>query len=409
MQPHQTRFLFLNIGHFLDHLFMLLFASVAALRLSSEWGMGYAELIPYATPGFIAFGVCAIPAGWLADKWSSEGMMTIFFIGIGISSIFSGLANSPLQIAVTLGLVGIFAAIYHPVGLAMIVRNQQKTGVRLAINGVFGSMGVACAALVTGLLIDHIGWRSAFYVPGVISVVLGIMYLKIVVADDRLSPAPQKAEPEATQHNIHSSTAQSNVVSTGILVRVFGIIFFTTALGGLIYQSTTFSLPKLFDERLVGLGVSASIIGWYTFLVFALAATAQLVIGYLVDRYSIRLVFVFVALSQVIFLGAMTRLSGLGALIGAFAFMFFVFGQVPINDVLVGRMAKSEWRSRVYALRYLITFSVMASTVPLIGWIHSTWGFDRLFWLLAVAASLILIAVLQLPGQKNALLPASQS
>jgi len=96
MQRNQVKFLYLNLGHFLDHLFMLVFASVAALRLNSEWGMSYAELIPYATPGFIAFVVCAILAGWMADKWSREGMIVIFFIGIGASSLLAGMANNPL-------------------------------------------------------------------------------------------------------------------------------------------------------------------------------------------------------------------------------------------------------------------------------------------------------------------------
>ena len=126
MQSRQLRFLFLNVGHFLDHYFMLIFATAAALRLTTEWNLSYAELIPYATPGFIAFGVCAIPAGWLADKWSREGMMLIFFIGIGLSSILTGMANSPQQIAATLTSIGIFAAIYHPVGLAMVVKGRKK-------------------------------------------------------------------------------------------------------------------------------------------------------------------------------------------------------------------------------------------------------------------------------------------
>ena len=117
----RINFLFLNIGHFFDHLFMLLFATVAALTLSRQWGMGYAELIPYATPGFIAFGVCALPAGWIADKWSRKGMMTIFFIGIGASSIATSLAQTPLQISAGLTAIGVFAAIYHPVGLALVL------------------------------------------------------------------------------------------------------------------------------------------------------------------------------------------------------------------------------------------------------------------------------------------------
>ena len=189
MQRNQVKFLYLNLGHFLDHLFMLVFASVAALRLNSEWGMSYAELIPYATPGFIAFGVCAILAGWLADKWSREGMIVIFFVGIGASSLLAGMANNPLQIAIGLTLIGIFAAIYHPVGLAMVVQGRARTGVPLAINGVFGNLGVASAALLTGFLIDSAGWRSAFYIPGVVSILLGFSYWFFVRNEPRTESA----------------------------------------------------------------------------------------------------------------------------------------------------------------------------------------------------------------------------
>ena len=94
----------------------------------------------------------------------------------------------------------------------------------------------------------------------------------------------------------------------------------------------------------------------------------------------------------------MLHLEGIAALLVAFAFMFVVFGQIPINDVLIGRMARSEWRSRVYALRYVVTFSVMASTVPLIGWVHANWGFERLFAILTGAALAIFIVTLLLPA-----------
>ena len=387
MRRGQINFLFLNLGHFLDHLFMLIFASVAALRLSAEWDMTYAELIPYATPGFIAFGLCAVLAGWIADKWSRAGMIVIFFIGIGASSILAGFAQTPLQIALTLLLIGIFAAIYHPVGLAMVVHDRERTGVPLAINGIYGNLGVASAALLTGLLIDASGWRSAFFVPGAISILLGIAYWLFVRGESR--PA---ADGPASPRN-----SASTIPARHVLMRVFAIIFFTTAIGGLIFQSTTFALPKIFDERLGALAGSATAVGWYAFLVFALAACAQLLIGYLVDRHSLRAVFAVVALLQAAFFFTMTRLDGIAALLVAIAFMFAVFGQIPINDVLVGRMTRSEWRSRAYALRYVVTFSVMASAVPMIGWVHGSWGFERLFQILAVAALAIFAATLLLP------------
>ena len=402
MQRNQVKFLYLNIGHFLDHLFMLIFASVAAFQLNSEWGMSYAALIPYATPGFIAFGVCALLAGWIADKWSREGMIVIFFIGIGFSAILTGMANSPMQIAIGLTFVGIFAAIYHPVGLAMVVHGRTKTGIPLAINGIFGNMGVASAALLTGFLVDSSGWRSAFFVPGAISIVLGIAYLIFIRGDKPLEAANEAASKATEAPSISRHTFQ----------RIFAIILFTTAIGGLVFQSTTFALPKIFEERLVDFAGTATMVGWYAFLVFSLAGLAQLVIGYLVDHHSIRIVFATVALSQAVLFFLMTHLQGIAALLVAFAFMFVVFGQIPINDVLIGRMARSEWRSRVYALRYIVTFSVMASTVPLIGWVHQNWGFEKLFGILTIAALAIFAATLVLPKsshiiQQQKLAPAS--
>jgi MFS family permease len=271
MQRSQVKFLYLNLGHFLDHLFMLVFASVAALRLTSEWGMSYAALIPYATPGFVAFGVCAVLAGWIADKWSREGMIVIFFIGIGISSILAGLANTPIQIALGLTLIGIFAAIYHPVGLAMVVQGRVKTGMPLAVNGVFGNLGVASAALLTGFLIDSAGWRSAFFVPGVISILLGLSYWVFVSAEKRVTAGTAEIGSSGMKVETQAITRQ-------VLLKVFAIIFFTTAIGGLIFQSTTFALPKIFAERLTEIADSATLVGWYAFLVFSLAALAQLVI-----------------------------------------------------------------------------------------------------------------------------------
>ena len=178
---------------------------------------------------------------------------------------------------------------------------------------------------------------------------------------------------------------------------MLSIIGFTTAIGGLIFQSTTFALPKIFDERLHELAGSATAVGGYAFLVFAIAALAQLVVGYLVDRYSVRTVFALVAALQSVLFAFMYQLTGVPALIVAIAFMLVVFGQLPINDVLIGRVTNSEWRSRVFSLRYIVTFSVAAAVLPVIAGIHATWGFGALFVVMAVAASGIFAAALMLP------------
>jgi MFS family permease len=394
---NRIHFAFLSVGHFYDHLFMLVFASVAALSLSQEWGMKYGELIPYATPGFVAFGVCAVPAGWFADKWSRKGMMIVFYIGIGLGAIITSLAETPFQIGIGLLSIGMFAAIYHPVGLALVVQDRDHTGVPLAINGIFGNMGVACAALVTGFLIDHAGWRSAFAWPGIVSIATGIAYAAFLCRG-RVGAETEEARNAAEVKKVTNTLSEERQ----LLARVFVIIFFSTAVGGLVFQSTTFALPKVFDERLVHLGVSATLVGWYTFIVFAMAAFGQLAVGFFVDRLSIRVVFAFVAALQSVFFAVMPGLTGWGALVIAMAFMLVVFGQIPINDVLISRITRSEWRSRVYALRYIVSFSVMASSVPLIAWIHARWGFDSLFIVLSAAAICIFASVIMLPRALSA-------
>src|ERR1044072_6710248 len=247
MNRDRPHFLFLNVGHFLDHLFTLIFATVAALALSREWNLSYGELLKYATPGFFAFGVFSYPAGWLADKWSREGMMVVFFIGIGLAAVVTGFAQTPLQVGIGLFVIGLFASIYHPVGLAMVTQKWKNTGMRLAVNGVWGNLGVASAALITGYLIDHGGWRMAFILPGVFSIAVGVAY---AIARWQDIAAERSAKPAA------GGMAQA-MDHKGLLLRVSLIVFMTTAVSSIIFQATTFALPKIFDERLQGLASGA--------------------------------------------------------------------------------------------------------------------------------------------------------
>src|SRR3989441_3397320 len=112
--------LYLNLGHALDHLLMLVFPPVV-LAMGEELGGGYAELLPLSLGGFIAFGACSVPAGWLADRWSRFGMMGVFFFGIGAAGLPTGFWAGAPQSAVGLTLLGGFAAAYHPAGNAMLV------------------------------------------------------------------------------------------------------------------------------------------------------------------------------------------------------------------------------------------------------------------------------------------------
>lgn len=404
----RLHFLLLNIGHLLDHLFTLIFATVAALTLSREWGLTYAELLKFATPGFLAFGLFSLPAGWLADKWNRDGMMAVFFIGVGIVSILTGLARSPLQIGIGLFVIGMFAAIYHPVGLAIVTEKWKNTGMRLAVNGVWGNFGVAGAALLTGYLIDLAGWRAAFVVPGVVSIGVGIAYA--VLRWSEISAPRAKRTQAAT-----GPTEPLAPEAAAMLKRISLIVFFSAAFSSLIFQSTTFSLPKLFDERLPGIANSllaslrtwgvaanadmATMVGFFTFVVFAVASFAQLMVGKLLDRYGPRPVFMGAAVVQITFFAMMPGLTEGWALAVALGFMLGAFGQIPITDFMIGKMATGEFRARVYGARYVVSFTSLALALPLISLVYSNWGFDVLFRVLSLAALVILVCAACLPAR----------
>jgi MFS family permease len=379
--------LLLNVGHGLDHLLMLIFPTVV-LAMSTELGRSYADLLPLSFGGFIAFGACSIPAGWLADRWSRTGMMTVFFFGIGAASILTGLASGPSQIAFGLTLIGVFAAIYHPVGIAMLVANRDNVGRVLGVNGVFGNVGVAFSALLAGALAQEAGWRSAFIVPGAIAIGVGVAFA-IVVRGAQGTAAARKSVPAAK-------------LSRADLARVFGVLTVATACGGVIFNATTISMPKVFDERLTALTSSTLGIGILVCGVYLIAAMAQLCVGWWLDRRSLKSVFVPVVALQVPLLALAGTMDSYLMLATAVAMMFFVFGQIPINDAMIARYTAEEWRARAYAVRYVVSFSASALAVPLVAWIYKSSGdFRLLYYVLGTLAFLTFSAALLFPSEQE--------
>src|SRR3954471_3868954 len=218
---------FINLGHLLDHLVMLVFPTVL-LALTREWQLSYSELAGFATGAFVAFGAFAIPAGWLADHWSRYKMMAVFFFGIGGSLFLTGFASTPWQIGLGLTLTGMFAAIYHPVGIAMLVASPKNLGMALGWNGLWGNLGLAFAAIISGALMDLWGWRAAFFLPGLLSMAAGVAFLLMV-------PDPGPVQKRSKTIGLH--------LDSRTMGHIFAILLIVTACGGVIFNATTVAMP----------------------------------------------------------------------------------------------------------------------------------------------------------------------
>ena len=375
---------FINLGHLLDHLVMLVFPTVV-LALAREWNRPYSELLPLALGGFIAFGAFAIPAGWLADHWSRYKMLVVFFFGIGASLFLTGFAQAPWQIAFGLTLTGMFAAIYHPVGIAMLVAAPKNLGMALGWNGLWGNLGLAFAAIVSGALMDLWGWRTAFFVPGVAAMAVGAAFLALV-------PDPGPVPKKSKTIGLH--------LDARTMAQIFAILLVATACGGIIFNSTTVAMPKIFDERLRELTQTNVGIGALVALVYSIAAFAQVLMGTLMSRFEMKHLMIGVGLAQVPLLAAAATLDGWPMLVVALCMMMAIFGQIPLNDAIVGKYVADEYRARVLSVRYVVSLGVAALAVPLIALLHRTeGGFRNVFWVLATLAAAIFISALFFPSR----------
>ncbi|MDA0340285.1 MAG: MFS transporter [Proteobacteria bacterium] len=381
-----TRMLMINVGHGLDHLLMLLFPVVAALA-ASAFDEDYGPLLALSTGSWLAFGLGSMPAGWLADRWSRRGMLAVFFIGSGAACLLTAAAQNYWQIAGALALLGLFASIYHPVGVAILAGGAAETlGKRLAINGVWGNVGVAFSAVVAGALADRFGWQAAFIVPGVASIGLGVLWLILV--------------PAGAVEDGRGGSAKSGAPPPVDWKRVITIIACLTVLTGFAFNAAIVSVPKLLDERLGEFAGSATAVGFLAFGVYIVAGFAQLFVGGLIDRFPIKPIFLTIAAAEAVAMFLVINAEGMALMIAAAAMMALVYAGLPIADTLIGRNAPAHLRSRIYAFTYLISFGASTAAIPAIAYLHGNGGFAVLFAILAGMGVIVLGGVSLLPGHR---------
>jgi MFS family permease len=379
----QRTLLFVNIAHFLDHYFLLIFPT-AVLAIHPAWNMTYGEALALGTPGFVAFALCTPLAGWLGDRYGDKPLMTAFFIGIGLSSVATGFATGPVTLAIALTGIGAFASIYHPVGTAMVVRLAAKTGRALGVNGVYGNLGVAAAAGATGLLAGYFGWRAAFIVPGALTVLIGLAFAITAAIDGKTAGG-------ADQRHVATSRVE--------LIRVLAVVFVAGLFGGIAFNGITVALPKVFEERLGDGAANVEAVGAYASLVFALAAFTQIPVGRLIDRIGGKPVMIVLTGLQALLFLALSRIDGPVSVIVAVPLMLAVFGEIPVSAWLIGHYVVPSWRSRVYSIQYLLTLGVSSAVVPLIAVLHERTGSSTaLLMVLAGAMAAVFAMAMMLPG-----------
>ena len=380
--------IYLNISHFIDHFIMLIFAK-AAYDAGREFGLGYEEIIVFGVLGFILFGAAAPIASILANKYSRSVLMVIFHFGIGISAIICSFASTPWELSIGLGLIGVFAAIFHPVGIAMLLKNSKKLGYRLGINGVFGNMGVAAAPLITGYLLLISDWKLSFILPGMACILYGVIFLLAL-----------KDEPKTVQTE---KTNERDDVFAPQWRRALLALALTTTSGGFIFGAMTFIIPRYFELQLTGITSSVAITGLIASMVYAIAGFTQIGAGLLIDRFPAKPILFVIGVGQVIFIFLASTVSDLQLFFVTLVATSFVFGQIPIIDTIMSRYIPDKARGNVLSVKFALNLGAGASVLPISSlMLKNGYDLSSLFTVMSFMAMFVVLASLILPsGQRT--------
>lgn len=382
MHNYSTRLL-LNIGHALDHMFLLIFAT-AITTIAKDFGVErWEDLMPYSVAAFFFFGLGALPAGRLGDLWGRRPMMIVFFFSMGLAAIAVGVTNTPTQLAIALAVLGCAASIYHPVGIPMLVQGESRPGRAIGMNGLVGNLGLAAAAAVTGVLIKYFGWRMAFIIPGIVSIILGVIFAACATHH---GAAP-------TKMNAASIGNHEEVSVTKLLL----IMTIAATCGSMLFNFSTSSNFELLSSKFSPISHDPARIGFFLALVYVLASLTQVLVGNLIDRISLKPLYLSIIVIQLLALGTAASTHGWLFYLAQIVFMAAIFGAIPFTDAMVVRFVDDTMRSRVSGMRLAVSLGASSVAVWLIGPIVKQSGFSTLLWVMAATSCITLAVVSMLP------------
>jgi MFS family permease len=393
MTPKARQIGFINAAHSFTH-YSLLILPTAVLAMAAPggaFGAAYGPILGLATGMFVLYGAFALPQGWIAQRIGRPLLLTLFFLGTGLSMMATGFAGSPLTLALALAATGLFAAIYHPVGTAMLVDAAgNRPGRAIGVNGVFGNVGVALAPVVTAFLAHLAGWRAAFLVPGLLCTALGFWWIGQPAAE-----AGAKCSAQAFPD-----------IPRPVVRRAVVVLLLIAVVSGLIFSAFTLLLPKLIEERLGGEPRLLPLVGLAASLTTLCGALTQFTVGRMIDRTTLKRVFLPVSALLVLGLLGVTYAQGwlvlpLSAVVAA-----AIFGQVTVNETMTARYISPALRTRMYSVRFFVGFLGAAAAAPVVASLHErSRSLATTTLLMAALGVVTLLCALAFPDRKEELAP----
>ncbi|MGC9976729.1 MAG: MFS transporter [Syntrophales bacterium] len=382
--------LFTFTAHFLFHFYELTFPALA-IPLVFSLNMNLEDVLKLGFPMYLCFGLFSLPWGIFADRFGNRIALIMCFFGTGIGSIMTVLAKSPLQIMLSLGVIGAFAGICHPAGMGLISLGVKNRGIGLGINAIAGSIGLTAAPFMAGFLNWIAGWKAVYLAAAVFALSWGIAMLFARIDE---TPLVHEHEKRHTFKKGHGAYLPS-------IILFFSIV----TLGGLAYRVNIVVLPTYLEWKasflsdLLHFQTAAAITmaaGILTSIIFVLGIVGQLFGGKMADRFELRrlyLIFNAISLPFVIMMAYGTEQF---LFVAAAVYVFFALGIQPIENSLIAKFTPQEWRSTGYGFASVLIFGVGSLSIYLVGWVKDTWHLGFVYIFSAIMVIMIVAGIMLL-------------
>ena len=363
------------------------FYFVIVLTIEKEWSISYDQLIKLWSLAALLIGLGAIPFGWLSDRWSRSGTMTIMFIGMGLASILCGLSNSVSLLFFSLSLLGLFCSIYHPVGIPWVIHAANRQGRALGVNGIFGGVGIGSGAFIAGTLTELLNWQLAFILPGLISIIIGLVLFYLIIIN-KISYTNFFINKDKQDH----SRNEVILVAIIMLLSMFAL--------GLSFHNTQTALPKVFEIRIGN--ISSFQIGFMIGVIYFISGATTYVGGILADRFNQKAIYLIgIFLQFPCYLG-IAYMSGYSLVVLCILAAVFNASILPTENLLLSKFTPQKYHGVVYGIKFILAFGSGPISVFLISEIYSiTLEFTYLFLINAIMMAIVSVFIIFLPMKNN--------
>ncbi|HJM82977.1 MAG TPA: MFS transporter [Nitrospinota bacterium] len=377
--------------HFLTHMCVLIFPAIV-IPYSKDLGVPPAEIFPIGFFMYMLYGAMAIPAGYVADKWSRIGILKICVFGMAISSLFASFSTTIVSFTLSLAAIGFFCGFYHPAGMGLIAHGIEKQGSAHGINGILGNLGIAAAPLLSGLVLLTFNWRLVFAFTSALGIIILVIIFMMPIIETHVGN--KQAKPK------HSAGDKGHW-------NFFLILCFAMTFSGLLYRANMTSLPAMMELRATDTlnaffnsfflgtksghllsGVSALLVS----SLFMFSILGQYVGGRLADRFDLRKIYFIFHLSAAPFALGMSIFFNLPLYLAAAGLVFFTLGMQPIENSLASKFLPGHLLSTGYGIKFTLVFGVGSLAVYQVAFVDANWGLHWIYPILTIEALIIAAA-----------------